>query len=719
MIDHQQTRASLRHLAEGYAWVMLLPSARAGVVFLLATFAMPGLGFAGLVGAVSALGVARWMRVEDSLVSVYVFNGLLTGLLLAAHYVMGLHLIILVACAAALAGLLTGWSGVALWRFSQLPVLSLPFVLSAWCAQLAAGSYAMLSPLPVLAALPTEPIGWSEAFFSTLGSVFSQPDARVGILLFIVLCLGSRTLAFLAVTGFAIGVGWQALFEGNWVAGLVPDWSYNPMLAAMATGALFVVPGRAGFVLGCAAAALAAFLSVTLTHLLLPIGLTPLALPFLLSTWLCLYAAQRSGRPATVGARVQLPETTLEQTRLARARLGDASSVGLMPPFMGEWQVSQGPNGQHTHRGIWREALDFIVTENERSFDASGMELENFFCFGLPVVSPCYGQVVRIENEVPDNSPGAVNLRENWGNFILIRLHQDAYVLLAHLRQSSVTVKVGDWLQPGQALGQCGNSGRSPQPHLHLSVVKSAAPEAETLPFHLTGTLLRHENADAAFHLWANPAQGDRVAAAWSGALRPIALKVGSGLAYRVRTNEGAWHTWRLTPQLSLDGRFRLVSDSGAECWCEENGAVFACYGRSSDEWNRERDLFFDLWLLAAGCTPASEQATQWRDAPPARLLPGLWRWLGTLLWPIATQVKAVYFRSWDSDALIWRQSGKFSLLGRHVMDIEAGISAERGLTYLNATGAGQRWEMELGGAFQTGDEGVPEREWTISVQEK
>jgi hypothetical protein len=146
---------------------------------------------------------------------------------------------------------------------------------------------------------------------------------------------------------------------------------------------------------------------------------------------------------------------------------------------------------------------------------------------------------------------------------------------------------------------------------------------------------------------------------------------------------------------------------------------VFACYGRSSDEWNRERDLFFDLWLLAAGCTPASEQATQWRDAPPARLLPGLWRWLGTLLWPIATQVKAVYFRSWDSDALIWKQSGKFSLLGRHVMDIEAGISAERGLTYLRATGAGKSWEMELGGAFQTGDEGVPEREWTISVQEK
>jgi hypothetical protein len=413
---------------------------------------------------------------------------------------------------------------------------------------------------------------------------------------------------------------------------------------------------------------------------------------------------------------VQSPERTLEEVRLASARLGDASSVGLMPPFMGEWQVSQGRNGEHTHSGIWRDALDFIVTENGRSFDGSGAAQENYFCFGLPVVSPCYGQVVSIENGVPDNAPGAVNLRENWGNFILIHLHQGPYVLLAHLRQHSVTVNVGDWLRPGQALGYCGNSGRSPQPHLHLSVVKNAVPEAETQPFHLTGTLLRHEHEGAAFRLWANPALGDRVTAAWSGAVRPLALKVGSGLAYRVRTNEGAWQTWRITPRLSLDGRFRLVSDSGAGCWCEENGAVFACYGSASHQWNGARDLYFDLWLLATGCTPASEQAAQWRDVPPTRLLPGRWRWLGALLWPIATQVSAVYLRSWDSAAQLWKQSGKFSLLGWNVLDIEAGISAERGLTYLRATAAGQRWKMELEGAFQTGDEGVPEREWTISV---
>jgi Urea transporter. len=73
-------------LAEGYAWVLLMPSMRAGVGVMLATFISPKLGIAGLIGAATALLVARWMRVADSLASLYVFNGLLTGMFLAAHY---------------------------------------------------------------------------------------------------------------------------------------------------------------------------------------------------------------------------------------------------------------------------------------------------------------------------------------------------------------------------------------------------------------------------------------------------------------------------------------------------------------------------------------------------------------------------------------------------------------------------------------------------------
>ncbi len=708
MMTQHSIKVFLQHLAQGYAWVLLMPSIPAGAVLMVATFAAPRLAIMGLLAASITLLTARWLRVTEGMSSVYVFNGLLTGLFLASHYLTTVHFLLLLLFASVLVALITHSFAGVLWRFSQLPVLSLPFVLASWIAQLAASSYGSLSPLTDSAHLS---MSWGETFLASLGSIFFQPDPYLGGVLFIILLVTSRTLAFLAVLGFCAAIAWCALFNSNVPPYTAPNWIFNTLLAAMATGGLFVVPSLQGLLLSTVSALLAALLAAAISQCLLPIGLTPLALPFLLSTWLCLYAAQRSGRPALVGEHIQLPEKSLEDGRLAHARLGDPASVALTPPFMGAWQVSQGRDGEHTHRGIWRDALDFIVTEDGRSFRGKGLVVDDFFCFGLPIVSPCYGQVVQLQNNVIDNAIGEVNLRENWGNYVLIRVYDGAYILLAHLRQDSISVQVGDWLKAGQVLASCGNSGRSPQPHLHFSVLRHATPEAETRPFHLIGVLLQPENSGAVFHLWANPKQNDKVTAAWYGTIHPLALRVGLGRNYRVRVNGGQWQSWKITPQLSLSGQFLLVTDTGASCCCEENGAVFACYGREGGQ-----DVFFNLWLLAVGCTPSSEQAKQWQDSPPTRLLPSRWHWLTALLSPYATQVTANYQRRFDDAARVWRQSGDFYLLGKQVMTIETAIVADHGLTHLLANSAGQRWEMVLEGAFQTGDTGVPEREWAIAV---
>jgi urea transporter/murein DD-endopeptidase MepM/ murein hydrolase activator NlpD len=680
----------------------------AGAALIVATFAAPKLAAVGLLGASITLLAARGLRVSEGLSSVYVFNGLLTGLFIAAHYETSGYSLLLLVFTSVLVALIThGFAGV-LWRFSQLPVLSLPFVLASWLAQLAANSYSRLVPIADSAHLS---MSWGEAFLTSLGSIFFQPDPYLGGALFIALLLTSRTLAFLAILGFSAGIAWYQLFTVDAPLYAAPSWIFNAILAAMATGGLFAVPSVNALILSTISALLAALLAAAFSQGLSPIGLAPLALPFLLSTWFCLYAAQRIGKPVLVGERVQLPEKSLEDGRLARARLGDPASIPLTPPFLGAWQVSQGHDGEHTHRGIWRDALDFIVTEDGQSFSNKGLLVEDFFCFGLPIVSPCYGQVVQLQNSVVDNTIGEVNLRENWGNYLLIRVYDGVFVLLAHLRQDSITVQVGDWVKAGQALAQCGNSGRSPQPHLHFSVLRHATPEAETRPFHLIGVLLQQENSPAVFHLWANPQHNDKVTAAWYGTVHPLSLKVGLGRSYRVRVDGGQWQHWQITPQLNLAGQFLLVSDAGASCCCEENGAVFACYGREGSQ-----DVFFNLWLLAVGCTPASEQAKQWQDSPPTRLLPNRWHWLSTLLAPYASQVSANYQRSFDDAARVWRQNSEFYLLGKQVMNIESTLVADHGLTYLSASSAGQRWEMVLEGGFQTGDAGVPEREWAIEV---
>ena len=60
------------------------------------------------------------------------------------------------------------------------------------------------------------------------------------------------------------------------------------------------------------------------------------------------------------------------------------------------------------------------------------------------------------------------------GNHVVVAVgDQGPYVLLAHLRSGSVRVAPGAHVDVGQVLAQCGNSGNSTQPHVHLQATDS------------------------------------------------------------------------------------------------------------------------------------------------------------------------------------------------------------------------------------------------------
>ena len=92
----------------------------------------------------------------------------------------------------------------------------------------------------------------------------------------------------------------------------------------------------------------------------------------------------------------------------------------------------------------------------------------------MPVLAPCPGEVVRVQDGAPDGS--AVNLDHPTamaGNFVLIRC-AGIDVLIAHLERDSLKVRPGDIVEPGQTIGAVGNSGASDMPHLHIHAQRPA-----------------------------------------------------------------------------------------------------------------------------------------------------------------------------------------------------------------------------------------------------
>lgn len=143
----------------------------------------------------------------------------------------------------------------------------------------------------------------------------------------------------------------------------------------------------------------------------------------------------------------------------------------LRLPFDGEWAVLWGGrttlDNYHASAPDQRFAYDFLVMRDGWHYTGDGSRNEDYFCFGQPVVAPGTGVVVAVEKNVLDNTPPEQNLAQPVGNYVIIDHENREFSILAHFRQGSVAVNVGDHVTAGQFLGSCGNSGASDLPHLH------------------------------------------------------------------------------------------------------------------------------------------------------------------------------------------------------------------------------------------------------------
>lgn len=746
---NRQLRAQFGAGMQTYAAVFFNDRRWMGALCAAATLCFPNVGIAGLLSLTTAQIMARGLGLPSSQSRLIGYNSLLVGLSLGASYQLNLPLLGVLALGAGLSVLFSVLLADIFWRWEKLPALSMPFIVAALLASIAAQSFSALvpwhfsamtsqpdGPFAVLATLPALlPESW-QTFFTALGAAFFVPHPLPGLLIALGLARLSRYVLLMAVLGFVTGTQVLHFFTGGPQAELMGWVGFNFILTSVALGAIFTVPGPGSFFLALAGAALSALLTAAIQNILLVYGLPVLALPFLLTTLTmlaCLRKRMQNQNPCLILEQPDLPEASYARAQLARHRGLQVQEPLLALPFHGAWEVYQSFNGQPTHQAPWQHAIDFYQLRQQKSFSGSGSVLEDYYCFGLPVLSPVSGYVAAVRNDLPDNPPGTVDHQHqwgnaiNWGNYILIHHPAGGVVLLAHLQQHSIKVAPGSYVAVGQFIAACGNSGRSPQPHLHLHVQESLALGSPTRPFLLSPVktratdTLRRSNVLKLVHC---PEAGETLSAPQPFAtLHDLLIpRLGRYFAYRI-TQNGHISTLKITTRIQFNGEIRLVSDTGASAAAIDTGQVLALYDRQGPS-----DAAFDLWLLCFGLTPYDADTLEWFDGPPDTLLkqlPGtshpVWRLLPGSL-------DSHYQRAFDATSKQWCQQathrprrgfgGLKSSLDRHAFNSRAWLCPEYGPVRMDwATHTAPDTPLmvaELVAVGQLGDAGVPQ--WHLDI---
>jgi Peptidase family M23 len=163
-------------------------------------------------------------------------------------------------------------------------------------------------------------------------------------------------------------------------------------------------------------------------------------------------------------------------TALVKRRLM-LRSTRLTPPFSGTWEVLRGgvtKKDSHSWSVVsQRFGYDFVVTERGATCGDRGRRLEDYYAFGQPVIAPSNGVVVETADhhrDYPHPGTGWIDWRTSdiRGNHVLLKHDDGTWSMIAHLRRGTCRVRPGDRVRRGELLGECGNSGHSTEPHIHL-----------------------------------------------------------------------------------------------------------------------------------------------------------------------------------------------------------------------------------------------------------
>ncbi len=591
-------------------------------VLILVTFFNLSAGLSGLIAVLATVLIANSMGFDKLKLKqgIYSFNALLVGIGMGTLFEPGLVffvLLLLVSLASLIISvILSGWLG----KYG-LPFLSIPFVFSFWLILLPSGQFANLG-------LTQRNVFWMNEMYSvggktlldffqtidnlpvsqmvvvylrSLSSILFQDNLITGILIAFALLLASRITFLLTITGFVTAYFFAHLIGSDMASFSFYNIGANYILVAIAVGGFFTIPSGYSFLWVILLVPLTSLVILFMTKLGTYVQLPFFSLPFsmvVISFLYFLILRIKPGKLVLTQIQNYSPEINLYSYTGSVARLKGAQYLPLYLPFWGEWFVSQGYDGKFTHKGEWGSAVDFvIVNENNHTHGISSNSCEDFYCYNKPVIAPADGIIEEITDFVDDNEPGKVNSNQNWGNTLVIKHLNNLYSQLSHLKSGTFRVKKGDFVRQGEVVAFCGNSGRSPEPHLHFQVQSTPLPGAKTVSFPFAYYLLKLEQGwnFCAFRI---PLEGEVISNLEPNSLLKASFDFQPGMIIKFKIDTGGGLDKTVTWEVFTDtynNKYIFCNETQSAAYFINDGTMFYFTSFYGDQ----KSLLYSFYLTA------------------------------------------------------------------------------------------------------------------------
>lgn len=503
-------------LYNSYSQLFLADSKWFAACIILASFVDVFVGFYGLLAVVLTNIYANLFNYNQTFISkgYYGFNSLLVGLFIGYTYQPSWPLLLFVAFISFVCFILTIVIA-GLLSTRNLPSLSLPFIFTVWLIQLATphfgaltnnergifiyndlvklGGQSMITAYHFYDNIHLAPL--LEVYLKSLGAIVFQYNIVAGALLAIGLLIFSRIAFLLSIVGFISGYFFYGKLHGNLDLLNYTYIGFNFILASIAIGGYFLLANTYSFLLVIITAPVISIIIASSATVFGLLGLSVLSLPFNIMVIMLLYFLYYRVKADKIKlTQVQLfsPEKNLYRFLNETERFNDQVYIKMGLPFYGEWNISQGHGGNITHKNEYQYAWDFVIKDDDlKTFRLPGHNLEDYYCYGLPILAPADGYVVNIIDGIDDNLIGDVNLQQNWGNTIIIKHAENLYSKISHIKKGSFKVSLNDYVYKGQMLANNGSSGRSPEPHIHFQLQSTGVVSATTLQYPLSNYIVK------------------------------------------------------------------------------------------------------------------------------------------------------------------------------------------------------------------------------------